>query len=140
MGKGASRLQKISGGGDDLEQIEELKKKFPTCEDVRKRVKLVVSKYLSIDIDTIKENDSFVELGADSLDLVEISMAFEMETFLDIPDIDAEKLQTIKDSIQYVCKRIGIEYTEPSSEQKQLYGGANVKSTVQQYKEIRRHL
>lgn len=71
--------------------------------DVEARVRKIVGKQLGVDPASIKENQRFVEdLGADELDVVELIMTFE-ETFeLAIPDVDGEKLVTLKDTVKYI--------------------------------------
>lgn len=71
--------------------------------DVREKALEIISKQLGVDADKIDMNASFTEdLGADSLDIVELIMAFE-ETFnVEIPDEDAERLETVIQVIEYV--------------------------------------
>jgi acyl carrier protein len=70
---------------------------------VETRVKEIVSEQLGVKIDELKNNASFVDdLGADSLDTVELVMALEEEFDTEIPDEDAEKIQTIQDAVKYV--------------------------------------
>ena len=60
---------------------------------------------LGIEASKITENSSFVDdLGADSLDIVELIMAFEEEFDIEIPDEDAEKIKTVGDAIRYLNK------------------------------------
>ncbi len=67
----------------------------------------VISKQLSVDKAKVTLEASFVDdLGADSLDLVELVMAMEEEFGMEIADEDAEKLQTVKDAINYVKERM----------------------------------
>ena len=70
---------------------------------VDEKVKELISKQLGIDIAQVTPDASFVEdLGADSLDTVELVMAFE-ETFgVEIPDEDAEKITRVRDAIDYI--------------------------------------
>jgi len=71
-----------------------------TIED---RVKAIVAEQLGLDKDSITNDSSFVEdLGADSLDTVELVMALEEEFGTEIPDEDAEKITTIQQAIEYV--------------------------------------
>lgn len=67
------------------------------------KVKEIISKQLGVNASEITQESSFVEdLGADSLDTVELVMAFE-ETFnIEIPDEDAEKIAKVKDAIEYI--------------------------------------
>jgi acyl carrier protein len=73
---------------------------------VEEKVKEIISKQLGVNADEITPETSFVEdLGADSLDNVELVMAFE-ETFgIEIPDEDAEKIVKVKDAIEYINKK-----------------------------------
>lgn len=67
------------------------------------RVKSVVAEQLGIDAEEIKLESSFVDdLGADSLDIVELIMALEEEFDLEIPDEEAEKIATVADIVEYV--------------------------------------
>ena len=64
------------------------------------RVKKIIVDQLGVDESKINENSSFVDdLGADSLDIVELIMAFEEEFDIEIPDEDAEKMKTIGDAV-----------------------------------------
>lgn len=70
------------------------------------KVREVVSKQLSIEKEKVTEESSFTnDLGADSLDLVELVMAFEEEFDVEIPDEDTEKLQTIGDCVEYILSK-----------------------------------
>ncbi|NWF51778.1 MAG: acyl carrier protein [Nitrospirae bacterium] len=73
---------------------------------VEEKVKEIISKQLGVNAGEITPETSFVEdLGADSLDNVELVMAFE-ETFgIEIPDEDAEKIVKVKDAIEYINKK-----------------------------------
>ncbi|MGV3721882.1 MAG: acyl carrier protein [Actinomycetota bacterium] len=67
------------------------------------RVKKVVVDQLNVDSEEVTPDASFVEdLRADSLDMVELSMAFEEEFQVDIPDEDAEKIKTVQDAVAYI--------------------------------------
>lgn len=69
------------------------------------RVKKIIVDQLGIDTSKITEESSFVDdLGADSLDIVELIMAFEEEFDVEIPDEDAEKIKTVGDAIKYLSK------------------------------------
>ena len=71
--------------------------------DVADRVKKIVIEHLGVDESKVAENASFIDdLGADSLDTVELVMAFEEEFGCEIPDDAAEKILTIKDAIDYI--------------------------------------
>ena len=70
---------------------------------VFERVKKVVVDQLSVDEALVTENASFTaDLGADSLDTVELVMAFEEEFGTEIPDEEAEKIATVKDAVNYI--------------------------------------
>ena len=67
------------------------------------KVKEIIARELSVDIDQVTPDASFMDdLGADSLDTVELVMAFEESFGVEIPDEDAEKIRTVKDAIDYV--------------------------------------
>ncbi len=72
------------------------------------KVKEIISKQLGIDMEKVTQEASFMDdLGADSLDTVELVMAFE-ETFnIEIPDEDAEKIIKVQDAIDYINKKSG---------------------------------
>ena len=67
------------------------------------KIKSIVAEQLGVDEDQVTEDASFVDdLGADSLDTVELIMAFEEEFDVEIPDEDAQKIKTVKDVIEYI--------------------------------------
>jgi acyl carrier protein len=71
--------------------------------DIAERVKKIVVEHLGVDESKVTEEASFVDdLGADSLDTVELVMAFEEEFGCEIPDDAAEKITTVKDAIEYI--------------------------------------
>jgi acyl carrier protein len=71
--------------------------------DISERVKKIVVEHLGVDEGKVTEEASFVDdLGADSLDTVELVMAFEEEFGCEIPDDAAEKILTVKDAIEYI--------------------------------------
>ena len=76
--------------------------------DIESRVKDIIINELGVEAEKVTSEASFVEdLGADSLDTVELVMAFEEEFGIEIPDEDAEKMQTVGDAIQYITKQQG---------------------------------
>jgi acyl carrier protein len=71
--------------------------------DVAERVKKIVVEHLGVDEAKVTENASFIDdLGADSLDTVELVMAFEEEFGCEIPDDAAEKIVTVKDAVSFI--------------------------------------
>ena len=72
-------------------------------DDISARVKKIVVEHLGVDEDKVTDGASFIDdLGADSLDPVELVMAFEEEFGCEIPDDAAEKILTVKDAVNYV--------------------------------------
>jgi acyl carrier protein len=72
------------------------------------RVKKIVVEHLGVEQDKVTEDASFIDdLGADSLDIVELVMAFEEEFGVDIPDDAAEKITTVRDAIEYIDQNKG---------------------------------
>ncbi|MCL4793417.1 MAG: acyl carrier protein [Bryobacteraceae bacterium] len=70
---------------------------------VEAKVKQIIVEQLGVDEAQVEGAASFVDdLGADSLDIVELVMAFEEAFDLDIPDEDAEKIRTVKDAVEYI--------------------------------------
>ena len=70
---------------------------------VEAKVKSIIAEQLGVGEDEIKAESAFIEdLGADSLDIVELVMALEEEFGLDIPDEDADKLKTVGDAMEYL--------------------------------------
>lgn len=70
---------------------------------VAEKVKQIIVEQLGVDENQVEPNASFVDdLGADSLDIVELVMAFEEAFDLDIPDDEAEKIKTVKDAVDYI--------------------------------------
>jgi acyl carrier protein len=79
----------------DMKQLEE-------------KVKDIIVEELGVERDKLKPEASFMEdLGADSLDTVELVMAFEKEFDIDIPDDEAEKLRTVGDAMKYLHDKMG---------------------------------
>ncbi|MDD3631242.1 MAG: acyl carrier protein [Atribacterota bacterium] len=71
--------------------------------DIMDKIKKIIVDQLGIEEDTVKENSSFIDdLGADSLDIVELIMAFEEEFDIEIADEDAEKIKVVADVIHYL--------------------------------------
>lgn len=79
-----------------------------TTTDTFERVKKVIVDQLSVDEAQVTPTASFQQdLGADSLDTVELVMAFEEEFGTEIPDEEAEKIQTVQDAVSYISKQQG---------------------------------
>ena len=73
--------------------------------DIATRVKKIVVEHLGVDDDKVTEAASFIDdLGADSLDTVELVMAFEEEFSVEIPDDAAEKIQTVGDAVKFITE------------------------------------
>lgn len=76
--------------------------------DTTDRVKKIVVEHLGVESDKVSEDASFIDdLGADSLDIVELVMAFEEEFGVEIPDDAAEKISTVTDAIKYIDEHKG---------------------------------
>ncbi|HEX8527652.1 acyl carrier protein [Allosphingosinicella sp.] len=71
--------------------------------ETAERVKKIVVEHLGVEAEKVNEEASFIDdLGADSLDIVELVMAFEEEFGVEIPDDAAEKITTVRDAIDYI--------------------------------------
>jgi acyl carrier protein len=76
--------------------------------NVDERVKDIIVEELGVEREKLTAEASFMEdLGADSLDTVELVMAFEKEFDIDIPDEEAEKLRTVGDALKYLHEKLG---------------------------------
>ena len=72
------------------------------------KVKDIIAKQLGVDLDKVTPESSFVDdLGADSLDTVELVMAFEEAFNIEIPDEDAEKILKVQDAVKYIDDKSG---------------------------------
>ncbi len=75
--------------------------------DHSEKVKDIIEKELGVEREKLTNEASFIEdLGADSLDIVELVMEFEKEFNIDIPDEDAEKIRTVGDSVTYIESKV----------------------------------
>ena len=73
------------------------------AESVHDRVRAIIAEQLGVKLEEVTDTASFIEdLGADSLDTVELVMALEEEFGIEIPDEDAEKMVTVGDAIKYI--------------------------------------
>jgi acyl carrier protein len=76
--------------------------------DAAAKVREIIANELGVELEKVTDEASFVEdLGADSLDTVELVMAFEEEFSIEIPDEDAEKMQSVGDAIRYLMENQG---------------------------------
>src|SRR5439155_9096486 len=90
--------------GDRVPQKSQWRK--TSMSSVDERVKSIIVEQLGVDADEVTPEASFVEdLGADSLDTVELIMAFEEEFGVEISDDEAEKIRKVKDAVEYIEKR-----------------------------------
>ena len=77
------------------------------AEAVADRVRAIIAEQLGVKIEEVTDGASFIEdLGADSLDTVELVMALEEEFGIEIPDEDAEKMGSVGDAIKYIESKI----------------------------------
>ncbi|HXV90105.1 MAG TPA: acyl carrier protein [Gemmatimonadales bacterium] len=77
-------------------------------KQLEEKVKDIIVEELGVERDKLTDGASFMEdLGADSLDTVELVMAFEKEFDIDIPDEEAEKLRTVGDAMKYLHEKMG---------------------------------
>jgi len=77
-----------------------------TVEEIQEKVKKIIAEKLSVEPSEVKPEASFVDdLGADSLDLVELIMSMEEEFGVEISDEDAEKILTVQDAMDYIARR-----------------------------------
>jgi acyl carrier protein len=85
-----------------------IKRRKVHMSETADRVKKIVVEHLGVEADKVTEEASFIDdLGADSLDIVELVMAFEEEFGVEIPDDAAEKITTVKDAIDYIDSNKG---------------------------------
>jgi len=76
-------------------------------DEIAQKVIKIVADQLNVDEEEVRPDSSFVDdLGADSLDTVELVMAFEEEFGIEIPDEDAEKIQTVQQAIDYIASKL----------------------------------
>jgi acyl carrier protein len=103
----SDRCRPAAVAGDETRLVQRvaLKDEVGTMSDIADRVKKIVVDNLGVDPDKVTENASFIEdLGADSLDTVELVMAFEEEFNCEIPDDTAETILTVGDAIKFLEK------------------------------------
>lgn len=81
-------------------------RQFMAEKTIEEKVKDIIVEQLGVNPEQVTENASFIEdLGADSLDTVELVMAFEEEFSVEVPDEDAEKLQKVGDVVTYIKEK-----------------------------------
>ncbi len=77
------------------------------AQEIEAKVKEIIVEQLGVEEDEVTPEASFIDdLGADSLDTVELVMAFEEAFDIEIPDEDAEKIATVKDAVDYVTSKL----------------------------------
>jgi len=74
--------------------------------DIEKRVKEIVAEKMAIKNSIELKQDFMLDLGADSLDQIEMVMAFEDEFHIEISDDDSEKIKTVEDAVKYIQERL----------------------------------
>ena len=78
-----------------------------SSEEIFEKVKAIIVEQLQVNEETVTEESSFIDdLGADSLDLVELIMALEEEFGIEIPDVDAEKVVSVADVVNYIKENV----------------------------------
>jgi acyl carrier protein len=92
-----------NGSGALTERAQFEGHEVAAMSDIGERVKKIVVEHLGVEAEKVTENASFIDdLGADSLDTVELVMAFEEEFGCEIPDDAAEKIVTVKDAVSFI--------------------------------------
>jgi acyl carrier protein len=91
-------LAQVTRRNNNVKQVEE-----SDMSDIADRVKKIVIEHLGVDADKVNEGASFIDdLGADSLDTVELVMAFEEEFGVEIPDDAADTILTVGDAVKFI--------------------------------------
>ena len=94
--------------------------------DTAERVKKIVVEHLGVDAEKVTEQASFIDdLGADSLDTVELVMAFEEEFGVEIPDDAAETILTVGDAVKYHRQGFGLTFRAPAVRERQRCGASS---------------
>jgi acyl carrier protein len=103
MAGSAARAHEARRGREDFQRLQ---KDNPLMSTVEQQVKAIVAEQLGVKQEQVTNDASFVDdLGADSLDTVELVMALEEEFEIEIPDEDAEKITTVHQAIEYINER-----------------------------------
>ena len=93
-------LAQVTRRNNNVKQVEE-----SDMSDIADRVKKIVIEHLGVDAEKVNEGASFIDdLGADSLDTVELVMAFEEEFGVEIPDDAADTILTVGDAVKFISK------------------------------------
>jgi acyl carrier protein len=93
----------LCGTGRNPARVTPTEQIFMGDKSIEEKVKDIIVEQLGVNPEQVTPQASFIEdLGADSLDIVELVMAFEEEFGVEVPDEDAEKLQTVGDVIKYI--------------------------------------
>jgi acyl carrier protein len=99
------RRQRFKQGTGAIMALIKTKVEEPAMSDVAERVKKIVIDHLGVEADKVTEGASFIDdLGADSLDTVELVMAFEEEFGVEIPDDAADSILTVGDAVKFIEK------------------------------------
>src|SRR5690349_4441277 len=94
--------------GESSPAANQVKEGPNRMSDILERVRKIVIEHLDADPEKVTEKASFIDdLGADSLDNVELVMAFEEEFDIEIPDDAAEHIQTVGDAVKFIGERLG---------------------------------
>jgi acyl carrier protein len=107
IGGGKLRMPDVVNAFRDVGGFKTINKDedYTTMSDVAERVRKIVIEHLGVDAEKVVDNANFIEdLGADSLDTVELVMAFEEEFSVEIPDDSAEAIVTVGDAIRFLEK------------------------------------
>ena len=89
-----------------VEQAKDQNQENSMSSNVEERVRKIICDQLAVDTDKVTLSASFIDdLGADSLDIVELVMTMEEEFDLDIPDEDAEKMKSVGDVVKYIAEK-----------------------------------
>jgi acyl carrier protein len=103
-----ARAAHLRGGGTVARASTKAQRRKLSMSETADRVKKIVVEHLGVEPDKVTEDASFIDdLGADSLDIVELVMAFEEEFGVEIPDDAAEKITTVRDAIEYIDQNKG---------------------------------
>jgi acyl carrier protein len=101
---------------DFCAKIKLIEEEERTMADIAEQVRRIIAEQLMVELDEVTDDASFIEdLGADSLDTVEMIMEIEDEFGIEIPDEDAEKIQTVGQAIEYVKQKVRPNRPRPRS-------------------------